>query len=108
GREGVCDGLRRIRVGYDAEGCLLEDSQVPFRPEEQGGDVRQVAVRIGLRGGLQDAPVREDDFQERNRVAQTAATGCAEPATPGVDRAARRGSDRVAGAAAERAALRLH
>src|SRR5206468_7699077 len=93
--ERVRDRLRRLRFRDDPEGRLRDDAQRSFRAEEERREVRELAARVRLRSGLEQAPVRQDYLEPGDRVPQAPAAGGAEAGAPGVDRAAQRAPDRV-------------
>src|SRR5439155_19518643 len=58
--ERVGDRLRRLGFRDDPNGRFRDDAQRSFRAEEEGSEVREMAVRVRLRSGLKQAPVRPD------------------------------------------------
>src|SRR5205807_9977686 len=70
----------------DAEDRLRHDSQGPLRSEEERREVRELSAGIGLGCGLEQAAIRKDDLEARNRVADTPAPETSEPGAPGIDR----------------------
>src|SRR5205807_719659 len=56
---------------------------------------RELSAGIGLGRGLEQAAIRKDDLEARDRVADTPAPETSEPGAPGIDRAADRAPRRI-------------
>src|SRR5439155_25913240 len=105
--ERVRDRFRRLGFRDEPNGRFRDDAQRPFRAEEEGSEVRKMAVRVRLRGGLEQAPVRQDYLEPGDRVPQARAARSAEAGASGVDRTAHPAPDRVHGDGRKGEACRL-